>query len=87
MGLRRWLWSVLARGEAPELDPDELIEVALVSPPQAPMTVAPLARHGIDAFPVEQSRYPGGAQLAALVSVEVRRSDSERAARLVADEG
>jgi hypothetical protein len=49
------------------------------------MTVALLARHSIEAVPVEQSRYPGGAQLAPSVSIQVRRSDSEEAARLVAE--
>jgi hypothetical protein len=86
MGLRRWFWSLLARGEPPEFDPDEYVEVALVSVAESQLAVALLARHSIEAVPVEQSRYPGGANLAASVSIQVQRRDAEEAVRVVAEQ-
>lgn len=53
VGLRAKLVELLSRGEAPELDPDELVEVETVPAPNGLMTVETLVSAGIEALPVE----------------------------------
>ena len=79
MGIRSMMWNVLARGEAPVLDPDEIVELAVVSPFAGPMTVAALERVGIEAALYEVPRYPAGTSLQSSASVRVRRRDLEQA--------
>jgi hypothetical protein len=47
------LVELLSRGEAPELDPNELVEVETVPAANGPMTVETLRSAGIDAIPFE----------------------------------
>lgn len=53
MGLRARLAGLLSRGEAPELDPNELVVVETVQAPNGPMTVEALRDAGIEAVMVE----------------------------------
>jgi hypothetical protein len=48
MGLRAKLMELLSRGEAPELDPDELVVIETVPAPNAPMTLEKLREAGIE---------------------------------------
>jgi hypothetical protein len=52
MGLRAKLVELLSRGEAPERDPDELVELQTVDVHNGPMTVETLRSGGIDAVPL-----------------------------------
>lgn len=52
MGLRTKLVELLSRGEAPERDPDELVELQTVGSHNGPMTVETLRSAGIDAIPL-----------------------------------
>jgi hypothetical protein len=53
MGLRARLEALLSRGEAPELDPDELVVLETVQAPNGPMMVEALRDAGIEAVAVE----------------------------------
>jgi hypothetical protein len=54
MGLRRKLFEVLSRGEEPELDEDEFVDVEVVPLHFGPITVEALAEAGIEALSVEE---------------------------------
>ena len=75
MGVRGWLWSVLSKGEPPEQDPNEFVEVTVVSFAESQLTVALLQRNQIKAFAVEQSRIPGRASATDSASIRVRARD------------
>ena len=49
MGVRHWFVNLLSRGEAPELDPNALVELQEVSYTEAPIVVEALRREGIAA--------------------------------------
>ncbi len=53
MRLRQRFIDLLSRGEEPERDPDELVEVGTVSLPEGPLTVESLRDAGIEAGMVE----------------------------------
>lgn len=53
MGLRAKLVALFSRGEAPELDPDEMVVLETVQAPNGPMTVEALRDAGIEAVAVE----------------------------------
>jgi hypothetical protein len=55
MGLRAKLVELLSRGEAPERDPNELVELQTVDVHNGPMTVETLRSGGIDAIPLPSS--------------------------------
>jgi hypothetical protein len=79
MDVRGWLWSVLSRGEAPEQDPNEFVEVTVVSFPQSQLTVALLERNQIEALAVEESRIPGKVATPDSASIRVRARDLQAA--------
>jgi hypothetical protein len=54
MGVRQWFVELLSRGDAPEPDPDALVEVQTASTADAPLIVAALKDEGIDATAVDQ---------------------------------
>ena len=49
MGVRQWFVDLLSRGEAPELDPNALVELQEVSYTEAPIVVEALRGQGIAA--------------------------------------
>jgi hypothetical protein len=53
VGLRDKLVELLSRGEAPELDPNELVVLETVPAPNGPMLVEALRDAGIEAVAVE----------------------------------
>lgn len=55
MAWRGWLWRLLDRGEAPERDLDEYVEVAVVSSYDAPLVVVALDDAGVSALPIVRS--------------------------------
>ena len=79
MGIRSMMWNALSRGEAPVLDPDEIVELAVVPFTKGPLTVAMLEQAGIQAVWFEVPRYPASGALQSSALVRVRRRDLERA--------
>lgn len=81
MGLRERLWNLLARGEAGELDPDEMVELVTVPQHEGPLMQANLADHGIDA--TLQVAFDVATRLASLSMVRVRRADFDAAQEVI----
>jgi hypothetical protein len=82
MGLRRWFFDLLARGPAPDVDPDAQVEVATVALFDGPRLVAELEAHGIDAVGIESFSIVTDTR--SLMRVAVRHADLA-AARAVVD--
>jgi hypothetical protein len=57
MGLRHRLLGWLSRGEPPERDQDEFVEIAVVPLSQAPLLVGGLRDAGFDARLIETFNY------------------------------
>jgi len=53
VGIRRWFFDLLSRGEAPEEDPAELVDLATVPLAVGPLLVARLEEEGITVAPIE----------------------------------
>jgi hypothetical protein len=53
VGAKQWLVDLLSRGQAPEPDPDELVELETAALADGPLIVAALEREGIRATSVE----------------------------------
>ena len=53
MSIKDWLMGLLSRGEAPEPDPNALVEVENATLIDAPMIIAALNDQGIDASSVD----------------------------------
>jgi hypothetical protein len=89
MTVRAWFWSMLSKGDAPEpdADPDRLVEVTVVPYPRSQLTVALLARNGLDAVAVEQSRIPSKAPATDSASICVRARDVAAANQVLRDNG
>jgi hypothetical protein len=86
MGVKEWFWSVLSWGDAPEQDPDELVELTVVSLMASQLTVALLERHLIGATAVDQRRIPGEGPIDSS-SIRVRAGDLEAARGVLAENG
>jgi len=71
MGVRRWIYRLLSRGEPPELDPAEIVELEIVSQPRAALLVAGLEREGIAVYPQDWAN--AGAIHCSEVRLMVRR--------------
>jgi hypothetical protein len=84
VGLKQWFVDLLSRGEAPELDPDEQVEVGTVLLPQGPLTVEALRDAGIDATMVEAFDAPTATTRARIF---VRRRDADAALGVLAQQG
>lgn len=54
MGVKQWFVDLLSRGDAPEPDPDAMVELQTAAVPDAPMIIAALQDEGIDATSVDQ---------------------------------
>lgn len=81
MGLREGLWKLLARGDAGEPDPDEMVELVTVPEHEGPLMQANLAAHGIDA--TLQVEYNVAIRKASLLLVRVRRADFDEAQEII----
>jgi hypothetical protein len=82
MGVRRWLFDLLDRGEAPQVDPDAQVELATVPLSDGPRLVAELEAHGIDAVGIEAFSIVTDTR--SLMRITVRHADLA-AARAIAD--
>lgn len=75
MGVRSWFASLLGRGEEPDRDADEQIEVPVVPLAQGPMLVAALQRADIDAVGIESVDV--ATETRSKMRILVRRADAE----------
>jgi len=82
MGLRRWFFDLLDRGQAPDVDPDAQVEVATVPLFDGPRLVAELEAHGIDAVGIES--FSVVTDTRSLMRITVRHADLA-AAHAIAD--
>lgn len=85
MSLRSRFIAWLAKGDAPEIDPDSLVEVAYVYLHEGPMLVSLLESAGIDASGVEATNYATQATSTNRMRVFVRARDVEQAKPIVED--
>lgn len=72
MGVRQWFVDLLSRGQAPEPDPNAVVELETAPLSQAPILIDALQRQGIDASSVEAF---DPVTAITRVRVMVRRSD------------
>jgi hypothetical protein len=83
VGLKEWFVGLLSRGEAPEPDPDEQVEVGTVLLAQGPLTVEALREAGIGATMVEAFDAPTATTRARIL---VRRRDADAALGVLAEQ-
>jgi len=81
VGLWRSFVRLLSRGEPPDLDPDELVEVGVVHLHEGPLLIAQLEGEGIEAVGIES--YDIATRVRNRMRIMVRRRDVERASRVV----
>jgi hypothetical protein len=84
VGLKQWFVDLLSRGEAPESDPDALVEVGTVFLHQGPLTVEALRDAGIEATMVEAFDAPTAATTRARIFV--RHRDAAAALGVLAEQ-
>jgi hypothetical protein len=77
MSLRQRLLDLLSRGDPPERDPDEFVEIALVPLSQAPVLVNGLRDAGFDTQLLERYSYVNATLSDA--SIRVARRDAAAA--------
>ena len=82
MGLRTWLVDLLSRGEVPERDPDEPVEVGMVLLAEGPLTLEALREAGIEATMVEAFDAPTATTRARIM---VRRRDADAASAVLTE--
>ena len=82
MGLRAAFLRLLSRGEPPDLDADELVEVALVPLYDGPLLIARLDEAGVEASGIES--FDVVTNVRNRMRIMVRRRDAETATRLLA---
>ncbi len=82
MGLRTWLVDLLSRGEVPERDPDEVIDVGTVLLSNGPLTIVALQEAGIEATMIEVFDAPTATTRARIM---VRRRDADAASAVLAE--
>ena len=82
MGLRTWLVDLLSRGEVPEPDPDEPVEVGMVLLPEGPLTIEALRDAGIEATMIEAFDAPTATTRARIM---VRRRDADAASAVLTE--
>jgi hypothetical protein len=70
MGLRRKLIEVLSRGEEPEVDEDEFVNLEVVPLHFGPITIETLTEAGIEALSIEEFNAPTAQSRA---QIKVRR--------------
>jgi hypothetical protein len=79
--LRAAFLRLLSRGEPPDLDPDELVEVALVPLHDGPLLIARLDEAGVAASGIES--FDVATSVRSRMRIMVRRRDAEAATRLL----
>ena len=82
MRLARWVTDLLSRGDEPERDPDELVDVGTVGLAEGPLTVEALRAAGIEATAVEAFDAPTGLTRTRIM---VRRHQAAAATEVLAD--
>jgi hypothetical protein len=82
VGLWTWLTGLLSRGEPPERDPDELVEVENVTLADGPLTILALREAGVDATMVEEFSAPTA--MTTRARIMVRRRDADAALAVLA---
>lgn len=82
MGFRRWFFDLLDRGDAPAVDPEAQVEVAVVQLHDGPRLVAELQANGVEAVGIEAFNIATDTR--SLMRVMVRHADLP-AARAIAD--
>ena len=82
MGLRTWLVDLLSRGEVPEPDPDELVEVGMVLLAEGPLTIEALRDARIEATMIEAFDAPTATTRARIM---VRRRDADAASAVLTE--
>ena len=81
VGVRSWFYRLLERGEAPERDVKEIIEVADVPLPQGPLLLLAIKDAGIDCTGIES--FDVVTDTRNRFRVMVRRADAVAAAEIV----
>ena len=81
MGLRQRIIDLLSRGELPEADPDEFVDVGTVTMAEGPLTIESLRETGIDATMVEAFDAPTAITRARIM---VRRRQAAAASEVLA---
>jgi hypothetical protein len=81
MGLRQRIVDLLSRGEVPEADPDEFVDVGTVTVAEGPLTIESLREAGIDATMVEAFDAPTAITRARIM---VRRRQAVAASEVLA---
>ena len=82
MRLTRWLTDLLSRGDEPERDPDELVDVGTVVLAEGPLTVEALRGAGIEATMLEAFDAPTALTRARIM---VRRHQAAAATEVLSD--
>ena len=81
VGVRSWFYRLLERGEAPERDVNEIIEVADVPLSQGPLLIRAMKDAGIDSTGIES--FDVVTDTRTRFRVMVRRADAVAAAEIV----
>jgi hypothetical protein len=81
MGLKQRIIDLLSRGEVPEADPDEFVDVDTVALAEGPLTVELLRDAGIDATMAEAFSAPTAITRARIM---VRRREAAAASEVLA---
>jgi hypothetical protein len=81
MGVRRWFFDLLDRGEVPAADPEALVEVAVVQLHDGPRLVAELQRQGVEATGIEAFNIATDTR--SLMRITVRQADLATARAIV----
>ena len=81
MGLRQRIVDLLSKGEAPETDPDELVDVGTVPVAEGPLTIEALRDAGIDATMAEEFSAPTAITRTRIM---VRRREAAAASEILA---
>jgi hypothetical protein len=82
--LRNWFWNLLNHGEAPQLDPDEVVEAAYVTLPAAAIVIVRLREAGIPSSSVE-TRQGAAFRGTPMAQIFCRRGDLQRAQPIIDD--
>jgi hypothetical protein len=82
VGLRTWLVDLLSRGDVPEPDPDEPVEVGMVLLAEGPLTIEALRDARIEATMIEAFDAPTAMTRARIM---VRRRDADAASAVLTE--
>lgn len=80
---RAWFYDLLSRGEPPEVDDDEVIEVGYVKLTSGQIVVSLLQDAGIRASSAQASVHPY--EMPSMARIFCRRRDADKARRIIDD--